>query len=283
VEASTEHWQALTDTDGDTVGWQFQRPGLASRVAPFGLVAAVAALSVLVPDGDVYSWPEYVTSVALLFACAGTFLLPWQRLPAWTPVLVPLLYAGSVLELMLASGVTSGVGIVLLVPLIWSALFHRRWESACVVVAVVAVQLVSSVAQATPGDVVLRRVLLWSALGGLIAVAAHGLRDRVHASLVANAALQAEVRELSLARERDRIAADLGESVVRRIFEAGLDLHGTAAMIGEGPAQRRLMRGVAELDAVIRALRESVFDLSDETDAAATDAGASEGPGPDGR
>jgi hypothetical protein len=113
-------------------------------------------------------------------------------------------------------------------------------------------------------------------------VAAPGPRDRIHASLVANAALRAEVRELSLARERDRIAADLGESVVRRIFEAGLDLHGTAAMIGEGPAQRRLMRGVAELDAVIRALRESVFDVSDEVDAA-TDACAAEGPGPDGR
>ncbi|MDQ1033799.1 hypothetical protein QFZ75_000215 [Streptomyces sp. V3I8] len=211
------------------MGWQFGRPGLVSGAAPFALVAVVAALSVLVPDGDVPSWPEYVSSVVLLFLCAGTFLLPWRRLPAWTPVLV---------------------------PLIWSVLFHRRWAPAYVVVAVVTVQLVSSVAQAVPGDVVLRRVLLWSALSGLITVAAHGLRDR--------------------------IAADLGESIVRRIFEAGLDLHGTAAMIGEGSAQRRLMRGVAELDAVIRALRESVFDVSDEVDAA-TDACAAEGPGPDGR
>lgn len=64
------------------------------------------------------------------------------------PVLVPVLYAGSVLELILASGVASGVGLVLLVPLIWSALFHRQWESACVVVAVVAVQAVSSIVQA---------------------------------------------------------------------------------------------------------------------------------------
>ncbi|KAA0932975.1 sensor histidine kinase [Streptomyces apricus] len=282
MEKSTEHWQALTDTDGDTTGWQFRRPGLVPRVAPFGLVAVVATLSILVPDGDVYSWPEYVASIALLFVCAGAFLLPWRRLPAWTPVLVPLVHTASVLELILASGVTSGVGLVLLVPLIWSVLFHRRWESACVVVAVVAVQLVSSLVQSTPGDVVLRRVLLWSAVGGLIAVAAHGLRDRVRTSLVANAALQAEVRELSLARERDRIAADLGESVVRRIFEAGLDLHATAAMIGEGPAQRRLLHGVAELDGVIRALRESVFALGDEGGTAAADSGAPEGPGPGG-
>lgn len=33
-------------------------------------------------------------------------MLPWDRLPGWTPVLV-------------------------LIPLIWTALFHRPWESAC--------------------------------------------------------------------------------------------------------------------------------------------------------
>ena len=136
MESQTDTWRALTDTDGDTIGWQFQQPGLVSRAVPFGLVAVMATVSVLVPDGDVQSWPEYWSSIALLLVCAGAFLLPWRRLPAWAPVLVPLLYAGSVLELILASGVASGVGLVLLVPLIWSALFHRQWESACVVMAV---------------------------------------------------------------------------------------------------------------------------------------------------
>ncbi|MFJ9539670.1 hypothetical protein ACIRPX_20710 [Streptomyces sp. NPDC101225] len=264
MEAPTDPWPALADTDGDHVGWQFRRPGLTARALPFALVALVATVSVLVPLGHVQSWPEYALSVALLLACAGAFLLPWQRLPAWTPVLVPLLYTLSVLELILASGVVSGVGLVLLVPLIWSVLFHRRWESACVVVAVVAVQTLSSIIQETPDAVIVRRVVLWSALGVLIAVAAHGLRDRIRSSLTANAALQAEV---SLTRERDRIAADLRESVVRKIFNAGLDLHGAASLIGEGPARGRLMHGVAELDEAIRALRESVFDLGDAPDA----------------
>ncbi|MFE2422963.1 hypothetical protein [Streptomyces hokutonensis] len=78
------------------------------------------------------------------------------------------------------------------------------------------------------------RLVLWTALSVLIAVAAHGLRDRR--------------------------AADLRKSVVRKVFGAGPDLHSTAAMIGEGPAQELLMRGVAELGGVIQALRESVFD-----------------------
>lgn len=266
MKSPTDPWQALTDPDGAGVGWQFRRPGLALRAGPFGLVALIAVVSALVPGAGFESWPVYLSSVALLVLCAGTFLLPWRRLPAWTPVLVPLLYTASVLQLILASGTVAGLGLVLLVPLIWSALFHRRWETGCVVVAVVAVQAASSVAQDTPAAVTGRRVVLWGVLSLLIAVAAHGLRDRINASLVANAALQAEVRELSLARERDRIAADLRESVVRRIFEAGLSLHSTAAMIGEGPAHTRLMRGVDELDGVIRALRESVFDLNENED-----------------
>ncbi|MFI6620256.1 hypothetical protein [Streptomyces sp. NPDC050528] len=102
-----------------------------------------------------------------------------MRTPHSCSVLVPLLYAGAVLELILASGVASGVGLVLSVPLIWSVLFHRRWESACVVVAVVVVQAASSIAQAALGAVVTRRVVLWSVLGVLIAVATHGVRDRV--------------------------------------------------------------------------------------------------------
>ncbi|MGW8952240.1 hypothetical protein [Streptomyces sp. NPDC055709] len=258
VESPTDRWPGLIETDGETVGWQFQQPGLASRVVPFVAVAVVATVSVLVPDPGFRSWAEYLVSVALLLGCAGAFILPWQRLPVWTPVLVPLLYTGSVLALILASGVSSGVGLVLLVPLLWSVLFHHRWESVCVVVAVVAAQTVSSVLQAAPGAVVARRMVLWSALSVLIAVAVHGLRDRIKGSLVANAALQAEV---SQARDRDRIAGDLRESVVRKIFDAGLALHGAAAMIGEGPAQKRLMHGVAELDEAIRAMRESVFDL----------------------
>jgi signal transduction histidine kinase len=278
VESPTDPWPALADADGGHVGWQFRQPGLASRAVPFALVALVATISVLVPFGHVQSWWEYAVSVALLLACAGAFLLPWQRLPSWAPVLVPLLYTVSILELILASGVASGVGLVLLVPLIWSVLFHRRWESACVVVAVVAVQAVSSIIQATPDAVIVRRLVLWSALSVVIAVAAHGLRDRIRDSLTANAALQEEV---SLTRERDRIAADLRESVVRKIFNAGLDLHGAAAMIDEGPARGRLMHGVAELDGAIRSLRESVFAVGEETDAdtdATTDASAQPKP-----
>lgn len=277
MDSRANPWQAPADIEGRSTGHQFQQPGLAPRATPFALVTFVATLSILVPQNEVRSWAAYAVSIALLLLCAGAFLLPWNRLPAWAPVLVPLLHTASVLPLVLASGPASGVGLVLLVPLVWTALFHLRWESAWVVVTVV-VQTVTSFAQHAPAVVIGRRVVLWATLGTLIAVATHGLRDRIKDSMAANMELQAEIRELSLARERDRIADDLREGVVRRLFAAGLDLHATATLIGEGPAQSRLMHGVSELDEAIQLLRASVFDLGED---GAPPKDATEPPAPD--
>ncbi len=96
-------------------------------------------------------------------------------------MLVPLGYTASVILLIYAAGgPTFGVGIVILVPLIWTALYHRRWESAVVVVGIVCVQVVTSLVPiAVPGTVLARRVLFWSAVGALLSIATHDLRDRV--------------------------------------------------------------------------------------------------------
>jgi hypothetical protein len=63
----------------------------------------------------------------------------------WTGVTVPIAYTGSVLALIPATGRSaSRVRVVVLIPLVWTALFHRRWESACVVSAVVAVEIITA-------------------------------------------------------------------------------------------------------------------------------------------
>ena len=143
-------------------GSPFCGPGLLARVAPFALVAAAAEASLALPPGT-QAWPAVTVSLVLLAATGLAFLLPWSRLPGWATVLVPLAYTGSALALTLAGGTVSGIGIVLLVPLIWTVLFHRRWESACVVVAIVAAEIVISVVQSAPDAVIVRRVLLCGA------------------------------------------------------------------------------------------------------------------------
>jgi signal transduction histidine kinase len=153
------------------------------------------------------------------------------------------------------------VGIVLLVPLIWTALFHHRWESACVVAAIVAAEIVISVVQSAPDVVIVRRVLLWGALGALLGVATHGLRDRIRRSQEAAGRLQEQVDELMVVQDRDRLAADLQSSVVQRIFAASLSLQSVLAMATQAEVRRRVEASVADLDDAIRLLRQAIFGL----------------------
>jgi hypothetical protein len=109
----------------------FRRADLLARVTLFAMIAVVAEASVALPPRS-GSVPAITASVALLAAAGLGVLLRWDRLPAWLAVSVPLTYAGSGLALNLAGGPNSGVGLVLLIPVIWCALFHRWGESAVV-------------------------------------------------------------------------------------------------------------------------------------------------------
>src|SRR6201996_6291450 len=174
----------LDGTDGPdrSPGYPFRGPGTFIRVAPFAGIAALAEASLVLAPSPTSPWAVAV-SLGLLLAVAASFALPWERLPAWLPVLVPLAYAGSALALTLAAGTTSGVGLVILVPLVWTALFHRRWESGCMLIAIVAAQVVISLTPTAVRDWLSpRRIVLWAALATMIAFAAHALRDRVYRS-----------------------------------------------------------------------------------------------------
>jgi signal transduction histidine kinase len=230
-------------------------------VAPFAAVAALAEASLALPPGP-RSAAAAVVSVLLLLAVPPAFLLPWPRLPPWASVFVPLLYTGSALALILAAGPTSGVGIVILVPLVWTALFHRRWESGCVVAAIVAVEVIISLTPvAVAGPVIARRVLLWASLGTLISVATHGLRERIGRARAEQERLHDQLRELSVMEDRDRIAAELRDTIIQRVFAAGLKLQGAADLAAEPEVRRRVGTSVEELDDVVRMLRNAVFGL----------------------
>lgn len=239
----------------------FRGSGLLARAAPFAIVAVLAEASLALPPGPASPWPV-VASIVLLLAVAAAFALPWSRLPRWMPVLVPLAYTGSVLALILAAGTTSGVGVVILVPLIWTALFHRPWESACIVAAIVAVEVIISLTPvAVPDAVIVRRVLLWAMLGTLISVATHGLRDRIRRSAKERDLLQDRLRRLTVIEDRDRIAAELQDKVIQQVFAAGLNLQAAASLAAEPEVRRRVETSVDDLDRVVRVLRDTIFGL----------------------
>lgn len=247
-------------------GYPFRGAGLLTRVGPFAAIAVLAEASLALPPGPTSTWPA-VCSAVLLVAVGAAFLLPWARLPLWVPVLVPLAYAGSVLALILATSATSGAGIVILVPLIWTALFQRPWESACIVAAIVVVEVIISLTPAVaPDAVIARRVVLWSALGAVISVSTHGLRDRIRRAQERADRLQARLRAASIAEDRDRIAGDLQDKVIQQIFAAGLTLESAAMRTTDQDMRHRIRKTIDDLDHTVVILRDTVYGLQHRTE-----------------
>ena len=68
-------------------------------------------------------------------------------------------------------------------------------------------------------------------------------------------------RQLDVFADRDRIARDLHDHVIQRLFAAGLQLQSTLRRITDPTAQDRVRQTVDDLDATIREIRTSIFDL----------------------
>lgn len=139
-------------------------------------------------------------------------------------------------------------------------------------------------------------VLPGVALGPAMAVALHGelgvrgsllvLRDQgaprfrefdlnVAASFAGQATLALERSDARIARghirtleDRDRIARDLHDHVVQRLFAVGLHLQTLCAVIGSGAPADRLNGQIDEIDATIRQIRTTIFGLHTRPDGA---------------
>jgi two-component system, NarL family, sensor histidine kinase DevS len=73
-------------------------------------------------------------------------------------------------------------------------------------------------------------------------------------------ALQESIRQLALLEERQRIAADLHDVVIQRLFAAGLDL--AAVQRGAPEASRRIAAAAGGVDEAIRELRRAIHSLT---------------------
>jgi diguanylate cyclase (GGDEF)-like protein len=244
----------------------FARPGLGSRILPFALVAIIAEASLALPPGP-KSAGFTVLSVGLLGFVAIAILLPWQRLPGWMTVVVPVAYMATVFTLILAvGGATSGVGIVVLIPLMWTVLYHRQWESLVVVGGIVLIEIVTSLTPVRVTDaVLLRRIVFWVAIGLLISVATHSLRDRLRRILAhqetilrRTAALEAAAEELTTIRKPDDVL-----TAAARLAAELVSAPGTPGRRGQYiRIEGSMARVVAEYDETGQSVTEP-FPLSD--------------------
>ncbi|ASR37323.1 hypothetical protein BAY61_22575 [Prauserella marina] len=71
-------------------------------------------------------------------------------------------------------------------------------------------------------------------------------------------------RQLALLGERDRIAQELHDHVIQRLFATGMGLQGTLRHITDDNARRRIVTAVDRLDQVVKEIRVSVFDLHED-------------------
>lgn len=76
------------------------------------------------------------------------------------------------------------------------------------------------------------------------------------------ARLYGRLRELTLSEERERIARNLHDTVIQRLFSVGLMLQSATRLPGRAEAQERIQSAVDDLDETIRQIRSTIFAIS---------------------
>ena len=110
------------------------------------------------------------------------------------------------------------------------------------------------------GNLYLTEKIGWSeftsddeALVGALAIAA-GIA-------IENTRLHQRVQELAISDERDRLARDLHDTVIQRLFAVGLTLQSIAGTVTTPGEADRLRRTIADIDDTIRQVRTTIFEL----------------------
>jgi len=88
------------------------------------------------------------------------------------------------------------------------------------------------------------------------------ISDRVEAE----ERLRAAAQEVRLLADRERIGRDLHDTVVQRLFAAGMSLQAAASLINADPdISGRISKVVDELDTTVREIRTAIFGLQPES------------------
>ncbi len=197
----------------------FDRHGPVGHLLPFGILAVLAALSVLLPPGP-SNRLEYLVSLGLMIV-AGALVIPLERGAGSLRVIPPVVLAVSLALMTAAGNGNRGLDAALLLPVVWVALYARRWDVAVVICSLLAALLGAGLAVHSTTDtrtLLAGRIVLVGAAGSLIAWCLYGLRGRIsrHQADALDSARRVVVMQ-SAARELSSIqsAAVVSEAAVR--------------------------------------------------------------------
>jgi diguanylate cyclase (GGDEF)-like protein len=146
-------------------------------------LALIADLSAALPNGPKLLVPFVVGSGLLALVCFANFL-PWRRLPNPLETLPSILYIVSA-ALIIASmaGLPTGMMSIFLIPVMWTALYQRRWHSVLIVgLSVLAIIEISVWERDTLSDLI-RKAVFWGATSVVLSMATQSLRSRLGRAL----------------------------------------------------------------------------------------------------
>ena len=76
-----------------------------------------------------------------------------------------------------------------------------------------------------------------------------------------NARLHARLQDFALVEDRERIARDLHDTVIQRLFATGLSLQGITRLVHDTDVVARINAAVDDLDLTVKRIRSAIFGL----------------------
>lgn len=160
----------------------FRREGLLRRTAPFVAAMVLSYAAIRLP-ADTRKTDEILTAGGLnLLLVVAVAVLPWHRFPRFADVLPPLAYMVVVAMLRDAlGGAPSAYSTLLILPVLWIALYGTRAQLAVSVlgVAVLLVMPILLIGNPEYPDEEWRRTLLWVTVSGIVGLATQDLVEQV--------------------------------------------------------------------------------------------------------
>ncbi len=176
-------------------------PGALGRLAPFAGVAISAVVLVLLPPTSLSNWPMLVAGgVLTAILITAALRVPWVRLPAWCEASFPL-SSFPVIALLrdTGGGASSGYAPLVMLPLLWMAMYGSRTQLRLAIVGTAATFLAPLIFVGPPlypiGE--WRGAVLWVVIGLLSGSAIQKLVDQSRQRTADLAALGAVTRALT--------------------------------------------------------------------------------------
>ena len=180
----------------------FRKEGLLRRTAPFLVAMAISYAAIRLPAADRATGRLLAAGLLNLALIGLVFALPWQRLPRSAELVPPLLYMVVVALLRDGlGGAVSAYSTLLVLPVLWLAMYGTRTQLAIGVVGVAVLLIMPPLVIGEPDytDEEWRRALLWVTVSGIIGLAVQDLveqvRQRADALHTVSAAVGRRTRE----------------------------------------------------------------------------------------